>query len=342
MEIIASLGQRCRTVELLRGLQKVGMTGIRLNLAHCEISDYKDVLTWGVQTGMKIVFDLEGENFRVGNILREFRLKAKDKAFLCLERDYEELSKRSSRFNDEDIKIDDGLDGYIPVKSLKDLNQLYEGEKCYISKNNIALLMVKRHLDYMECEVISSGGVVRTGRSINFPKVDRNNKLQEKDKKNLDLIKFLDDCVVVHALSEMQDEILEVREYISNKKIKVFSKIKTLGGLKNWKLLYDVSDGMVLDRNDLSSDVGFWAFPKYQGRLISALKNAGNEFWATGGLLDSQNYISGDLPSLSELSEIVNLMKNGASGFILTETANSERPKRVVKTISLIHEKVFQ
>lgn len=75
-EIFGTFGPSCASREVLEEMFRAGMTGIRLNLSHCDLADSADMIrayhasanAAGVRA--RLVIDAQGPELRVGTLAR--------------------------------------------------------------------------------------------------------------------------------------------------------------------------------------------------------------------------------------------------------------------------------
>lgn len=112
------------------------------------------------------------------------------------------------------------------------------------------------------------------------------------------------------------NDILEAKKYI-NDSIEIISKIETLSAVNNLEKILKCVNYILIDRGDLSTEIGLVKVPKFQNYIIEKAKyNNKFVFLATQFL---KNMEEKPLPTFPEIIDLYNSMKNGILGIQLSE-----------------------
>ena len=118
-----------------------------------------------------------------------------------------------------------------------------------------------------------------------------------------------------------------------NKNTKVISKIESRKGLSNLEEIVSVSDGVLIDRGDLSREISIGMTPFAVDTILKHCINKGKECFIATNILDSM--MENPIPSRAEISDIWNLLSKGVSGFVLAaEVAIGKNPVESVAVIN--------
>jgi len=113
--------------------------------------------------------------------------------------------------------------------------------------------------------------------------------------------------------------------------VEVISKIESKRGLQNVKEIAAVSDGLLIDRGDLSKDVPLFKIPYAQDYIMEWAWPQTPVYVATN-LMESM--MSAAEPTRAEVNDIVKTLDAGASGLVLAgETAIGRHPLRAVEAL---------
>jgi pyruvate kinase len=161
--------------------------------------------------------------------------------------------------------------------------------------------------------------------------------LFEKDKNLIELAnKYEVDFV---GLSFVRDEkdIQEAKKLIKNSSI--IAKVETLSAVENLDKILNEASYILIDRGDLSTDVGLLEVPKYQTKIIQkALFYNKKVFLATQFLKTMEEK---PIPTFPEIIDLYNTLKLGIYGIQLSEeTAVGKYPKECVNLIKNIVKKI--
>jgi len=154
--------------------------------------------------------------------------------------------------------------------------------------------------------------------------------LFDKDKELINLAnKYSLDFV---GLSFVRDEndIQEAKNLIKNSSI--IAKVETLSAVNNLDKILENVENILIDRGDLSTDVGILEVPKYQKYIIEkALFYNKKVFLATQFLKSMEN---NPIPTFPEVIDLYNTLKTGIYGVQLSEeTAVGKYPKECINIV---------
>ena len=189
--------------------------------------------------------------------------------------------------------------------------------------------------------IVKDSGVIRGGKGCNIPGVYLGeNLLSDNDKKSLKWAVDNGIDIIGQSYVESSRDILYVREYIKKIRgekndIKIFSKLETIEGLKNYKDIVNCSDGIVIARGDLIPECSVEVSVKEEFKLLNNLKYGkyGKEIIIATHVLDSMKNSLNN--SISEIESIYSFINNGATGFLLAgETSIGKYPVQAVQLLN--------
>ncbi|MDP3974426.1 MAG: pyruvate kinase [bacterium] len=159
-------------------------------------------------------------------------------------------------------------------------------------------------------------------------------------KKDLDIIKIANrNSIKFLGLSFVRnvDDINEAKKLI--KKSIIISKIETAEAVKNLTSILNSVEYILIDRGDLSTDVGLIKIPYYQRHIIEkALSRNKKVFLATQFLKTMENM---PIPTIAEVVDLTNTLKQGIHGIQLSEeTAIGQYPLECLNLIEQIEKNV--
>ncbi|WP_143315213.1 pyruvate kinase [Clostridium sp. HBUAS56017] len=334
MDLICSIGPTVNTLEDIHRYYKAGMTIPRFNFSHVNYNKFEKLIL-GIKTNypeMKILQDLQGNKLRVSKMYRtENRVNRGEKVIFCLECNYENLLRKKRL---ERVKV-------VPINyegSLSDLNNV----NIILMKDATMSFNISEHKkDYISA-ITERGGILRAEKGINAPGIIRKNlKLTSKDKFDINwaISKGVDIICLSYVTSS--GDMIEVKEYIRKAKIKnnrcesikVWAKIECMEGVNNFEEILKVSDGIILGRGDLKCEAPIDNIPVIQENLLLRMKKSRKPFIIATYILDSMK--RSFIPSLAEIDDIYNFMKNKIDGVVLsTELTASREPIQLIEYLN--------
>ena len=305
LEIYGTLGPSCHDQEIITKLFEVGMTGIRLNLSHCNLWDKKDWLDAYHQASQHLSFkpdlliDMKGPELRLGDMDEiVYFPKGSTVVFSSI---YWPKEIVSALQEGDDILYDDGKLEFH-VKEIRDVFI-----HCVVSRRG-----------YM----YSRKSIAIKGKSITGP------TLQDLDIQNLLRAKEYGVTGLMQPFVRSASDLIEVRKILNENNLsdlKVYAKIENLEGVHHLEEIIPLANHIVIARGDLGNAVGLVKLPIIQKQIEDTCKKYHKPYMVVTEMLASM--IENEVPTRAEVSDIFHAVYNGASSIMLTgETANGKHP----------------
>ncbi len=162
--------------------------------------------------------------------------------------------------------------------------------------------------------------------------------LFEKDKQLIDLANKWSLEFVGLSFVRTADNVKEAKSLIS-KRTKIITKVETLDAVKNINDILPLTSYILVDRGDLSTDIGVDKIPRYQKYIIEkALFFDVRVFLATQVLKSMETK---PIPTIGEVEALYEIYKSGVYGVQMSEeTAVGQYVKNCVKTLLDMEEEV--
>ncbi|MBI2608206.1 MAG: hypothetical protein HYW47_01235 [Deltaproteobacteria bacterium] len=186
-----------------------------------------------------------------------------------------------------------------------------------------------------------SNGSLKSGKGLHVRNI--NEHLPFFFERDLEIIETANKYKITYlGLSFVRDvkDILLAREVV-NKEITLISKVETRSAVKNIDSILTQVDHILIDRGDLSADIGLEKIPMCQKFIIEkALFYNKRVFLATEFL----KYMTDNpLPSIAEVTSLYSAMKQGIYGIQLSEeTSTGLYPEECVEIVNKILEEISQ
>lgn len=319
MKVIVTIGPSSNNLNTLDNLQKLNVDCFRINLSHCneeQISEYFQLFD---KAHIIPALDTQGAQARL--------LSKKDKLL------FEKNESLNIFFDSQDFEKNSlDKDLLCSVNTLSDEISIGEEIRCDFGELLLLIDSIDEKKRRVKCKV-KSRGELHNNRALDFPdNIKSLPAITEFDK--FALLKGNQKGVntVFLSFASSKEDIINLKKII-NKNTKVISKIESRMGLRNLSEIVDVSDGILIDRGDLSREISIGMVPFAVDTIIDhCIKNDKECFIATN-ILDSM--MKNPIPSRAEISDIWNLLSKGISGFVLAaEVAIGDNP---VETVAVIN-----
>jgi pyruvate kinase len=259
----------------------------------------------------KILIDLPGNKIRTSNLNKPIVLKAQKIFILKLENtNFPEFVK----FIHEDLIVH-ADDGTLKFQVLN------------YNDNEITF-----------CSY--SDGLLKNGKGLHIRGI--HSGIPFLFQKDLELIEMANELALDYvglSFVRNNNDINQAKKLIDDK-ISIIPKVETLSAVKNINQILENNNHILIDRGDLSTDVGITKVPIFQNYIIQKAR-----FYNTPVYLATQflkNMEINPLPTIAEINDLYNTLKLGVSGIQLSEeTAVGKYPQECLDIIGLIINEIF-
>lgn len=317
-KIIATIGPKSESFEMIKAFAEAGVSIFRMNFSHCTYDEYRERRR-NIQRASKelgiplaVMQDLQGPRIRVGTLPKEGRMLRTGEmvTFSTAEETDESIIHIDEPYLHADISVGDPM-------------LLANGE----------MELVVRSIDErrITCEVVREG-VLFSRKGVNVPHTKLTmSGLTDKDYK--DVAFALQEGVEYVAISFVQSakDVQMLREVVHTQ-AKIISKIETHLALKDIDAIISASDAIMIARGDLGIEMPIEQVPFVQKNLIRhAIWHNKASITATQMLF---SMVTHSHPTRAEVSDIAQAVWDGTDAVMLSdETASGEYPLEAVQTM---------
>lgn len=310
LDIIVTLNHHLLSKEILQSFIEHGATFFRINGSHVlpeDVPQYTKAIKNAVGNKIKILLDLPGNKIRTNNILQPIVLKAG-----------EEFDLRADQFN---------YAGFINF--LKPGDQILANDSRY-------LFTVKQISDGIATFISKTDGLLLGNKGVHlsrpYPDLPI---LFERDKQ---LVEQAKNHGVTHlgvSFVRTADDIKTVREK-AGKNLGLIVKIETAKAIENLDHILNEAEEFLVDRGDLSCDVGLETIERYQKQILHRAKQKGKKIFFATQFLTSM--VESETPLIAEASSLADAFNCGVHGIQLSEeTAIGKNPFAVLKFVNRVY-----
>lgn len=309
-QIYGTLGPACASREMLEAMLRSGLTGMRLNLSHCDLDDSRELLDafWAAAkatgTHPQLLIDMQGPELRIGAVAP---MEVKD---------------------GEDLVLGEGGIG-VPTVLFPEMKT---GDEVLLDDGKLALEVLTAGTDRALTRVVRGGklsgnkSIKLTGKSIRLP------VSTERDIRNIRQAAAFGVTTLMQPFVHSGEDLLELRKILEENGagyLEIHAKIETMEGVRNLDSILPYADAIVIARGDLGNDMPLWQLPAVQKDISAACRKAGKPFVVVTQMLASME--RNPIPTRAEVSDIFNAVADGAYGVMLTnETAVGAHPVEAV------------
>jgi pyruvate kinase len=223
----------------------------------------------------------------------------------------------------------------IPVSPRYSFGCVKVGHRITIGDLGISLRVKSVAGGKIGCRVVK-GGTVRPGKGISFPEsISGFPALTAKDMGDLrfGISKGVD--FVALSFVRAASDVVNLRKRIGKAGIGIIAKIETNEAVKAIDEIIESSDGILVARGDLASEVSISRLPIVQKLLIEKSNRMAKPVITATQMLESM--MTNAQPTRAEASDVANAVLDGTDAVMLSgETAIGEFPVEAVRTMASI------
>ena len=314
IKIICTIGPSSFKEDILLKLKDRGADFFRINLSHTEDEEIEEKIRGLLGYDVPIILDTEGSQVRTGNtseidFFEGGVVKIHAKKVVC------------DSFN-------------LFFKPLGIISKLKDGDLISLEFNSVLLRVFddsKLNNGFIECKVVIGGriggkkAVQIESPTFNLPPFSKKDHLAVNLAKKYGIKHF------TLSFMESPESILKFKQLYPEAVI--YSKIESKKGLENFMEIAKVSNGILIDRGDLGSQVQLEKIPFIQKFILKKMRDLGKDAFVATNTLEQMAFSL--KPNKAEVNDIINTILDGATGIALTkETAVGKYPVETVNMLS--------
>lgn len=328
-KIIATMGPAIKTMSDLEMLIKKGMNVMRINFSHVDYEDvskriaYLNEVNNSLDTFIPWLCDTKGPEVRTGKINNNEMSVIKDQLLDIV--DYDVVG-----------------DSNVICTTYKDMYKyVQKGDLILIDDGLVSLKVITVENSIIKTKVCNSG-VIATKKGVNVPGVDlKMDYLSEQDIFDITWGCNNNASYIAASFTRTAQDILDVKaicEKNNRSDMKIIAKIENKMGIDNIDEILKVSDGIMVARGDLGTEIPMEDVPLAQIELCKKANLAGKIVIVATHMLESMQ--SNIRPTRAEVGDVARAVLDGVDAVMLSgETAKGEYPFEAVEAMAKIVEK---
>ena len=327
-KIVCSIGPASNTVPVMEKMVQAGMNVARINFSHATIEEREQAISTvrevRKKTGMNvaILWDTKGPEFRCG----------------VMEGDGIDLvAGKTVRLVKESVV---GTAERFSVNHPEAIDSLNPGDTVLLENAKMKLEVVSKEDDGVTCNIIS-GGHLGNRKSMSAPGVKLDIPfISDEDRE--DLIYACEHGGEFVALSfvNSKEDVLEAKELLKEhgrEDLQIICKIESALGIQNLESILDVSDGIMVARGDLGTEIPSEVVPIEQKKMIKVCRRRNKICIVATEMLETM--MENARPKRAETSDIANAVLDGTDAVMLSgETTVGKHPVETVEAMARICE----
>jgi pyruvate kinase len=317
--IVATIGPMTNNKESLLALDKAGMNIARLNGSHNSLEWHEEVISLihEVLPDTPILIDIPGRKIRTIQLAVEPTFLIGDTIILTTDTSFDGQEK-------------------VPVNYENLHNDLKAGQTVLADDGTLRFTIIKiEDKDiYLRAE---TPGCLKSKKGINVPFVTLNTQLvTERDKQMIVFAQRNNVDFIGLSFVESKEHVEAIRKLINPLTFpRIVSKIENQGGMDNMEAIIEVSDAIMIDRGDLSTETDLDSIAIRQKEIIRSARRYAKPVIVATELLHSM--IENSFPTKAEVCDISNAVLDGCAAVMLSgETAIGKFPIEAVSLMSRV------
>lgn len=327
-KIVCSIGPASNEADVMEQMVLKGMNVARVNFTHATIEERDKAITSvrevRKRTGksVAILWDTKGPEFRSG----------------MLENDSIELINGNTiRMVKEEVL---GNNERFSVNHPEAIDSLSVGNTILLENAKMRLEVISKEDDGVTCKVVA-GGTLGNRKSMSVPGVKLNIPyVSEADRKDIEYACANGGEYLALSFVSCKEDVLEIKEILkqhNREDLQIICKIESDLGIKNLESILEVSDGVMIARGDLGTEIPSEMLPIVQKQMITTCRRLGKIAIVATEMLETM--MENNRPKRAETSDIANAVFDGTDAVMLSgETTVGKHPIETVAAMAKICE----
>lgn len=331
-KIVCSIGPASNEPDVMEKMVRAGMNIARLNFTHATDEEREKFLssvrhvrkTTGANVA--ILWDTKGPEFRSGMMENDGIELVPGKTIRVVK---ESVLGTSERFS---------------VNHPEALSKLKPGDAFLLENAKMKLEVRSVEDDGITCEIIS-GGKLGNKKSLSVPGIDLDIPyVSEQDKADMEYACKNGGEFLAISFVSTPENVLEIKDFLKahgREDLQIICKIENQLGLDNLEEILEVSDGVMIARGDLGSEVPSEMLPVIQKQMVQTSRRMGKICIVATEMLETM--MENIRPKRAETSDIANAVLDGTDAVMLSgETTMGKHPIETVAAMAKICETTEQ
>ena len=324
-KIVATLGPATDSPQTIERLVYAGVDIVRMNFSHGSSNDHIKRAAWVQEAANRlgrdvgVLVDLQGPKIRVG----KFKTGKVN------------LQSGQSFAFDTDCELGDENKVGLDYKELvKDVDA---GDILILNDGQVSMQVISVSKNIVNCSVVNGGilsdrkGINRQGGGLSAP------ALTQKDREDIITAASIGADYLAVSFPKSAEDMLEARRLLdeAGSNAWTIAKIERVEAIENLQKILQVSNGLMVARGDLATEVGDAAVPALQKKMIKMSRDCNRLAITATQMMESM--INSPVPTRAEVSDVANAVLDGTDAVMLSaETAAGKNPVLTVETMSKI------
>lgn len=324
-KIICTLGPSSCDYKTVSKMMKAGMNVARLNMSHGDLAYHQSLIDLvkkvrqDLNLACAIMVDTRGPELRIATF-----------------KDNKVTLKRGQTFTFTTREVEG--DNTVVGLRFKQLVNIAKVGKFIYANNGLLKFKITQVTDTdVVCKVMF-GGELSNNKSFAIPNVPFNIPyLSDIDKEHIKFAVENNVESIACSFVNCKEDMLAVRELVTSLggNQDLIAKIESEEGIKFLSEIIEVSDGIMVARGDMGTEIPLEQIPAVQKQMIKSTVAKGKYVIVATEMLESM--IEKRRPTRAETTDVANAIYDGTTAIMLSgESASGKYPVEAVKTMASI------
>lgn len=327
-KIVCSIGPASNEADVMEQMVLKGMNVARINFSHATLEERQkacdSVREVRKRTGMNvaILWDTKGPEFRTGVM--------KNDGIDLIEGNNIRLVKETV----------EGTEESFSVNHPEALDSLHVGDTILLENAKMRLEVISKENDGVTCKIIA-GGHLGNRKSMSVPGVKLDIPyVSDADREDIKYACEHGGEFLALSFVNTKEDVLEVKEILKEhhrEDLQIICKIESALGIQNLEEILSVSDGVMVARGDLGTEIPSEIVPIEQKKMVKTCRRLNKICIVATEMLETM--MQNTRPKRAETSDIANAVLDGTDAVMLSgETTVGAHPIETVEAMAKICE----
>ena len=327
-KIVCSIGPASNEADVMEQMVLKGMNVARINFSHATLEERQkacdSVREVRKRTGMNvaILWDTKGPEFRTGVM--------KNDGIDLIEGNNIRLVKETV----------EGTEESFSVNHPEALDSLHVGDTILLENAKMRLEVISKENDGVTCKIIA-GGHLGSRKSMSVPGVKLDIPyVSDADREDIKYACEHGGEFLALSFVNTKEDVLEVKEILKEhhrEDLQIICKIESALGIQNLEEILSVSDGVMVARGDLGTEIPSEIVPIEQKKMVKTCRRL-NKICIVATEMH-ETMMQNTRPKRAETSDIANAVLDGTDAVMLSgETTVGAHPIETVEAMAKICE----
>lgn len=321
-KIVCTIGPASWDEKTVKAMFKAGMNVARINGAFADVEELGRVKTLirTVDPRIALMLDIKGHEVRLNKFETPIFVKKGDEIIIGNSKE----------------------DPIYPVTFPNLWKDLSKGQRIMVDKGSAGLEVTKITKDGKIHTKVLFGEKIAPGKGMNFPGAKLSNEaITAIDREQIKHCAENGWEYVSASFIRDKNDVRAVRKVIGESNMHLVAKIEDQQGVDNIDEIIEESDGIMIARGDLGSELPLEKLPMLQKVIIRKCNSMAKPVILATNLLESMTY--NVFPTRAEVTDVANGVMEGADALMTSgETAQGKYPVESVEMLSKIAEETEQ